>query len=71
MPTSLSLRLTFGGGEKFRPDWIFYCADKNTVDMCQIIGRQVPAKHLFKPGLRQLMDMIRMKTIGSQLMETH
>lgn len=30
-----------------------------------------PSRRQSQPGLRQLMDMIRMKTIGSQLMETH
>ncbi len=30
-----------------------------------------PSRRQSQPGLRQLMDIIRMKTIGSQLMETH
>lgn len=30
-----------------------------------------PSRRQSQPGLRQLMDMIRMKTIGSQLIETH
>lgn len=30
-----------------------------------------PSRRQSQPGLRQLMDMIRLKTIGSQLMESH
>ena len=44
--TSLSLGLTLGGGHKFRADRIFYRARQNTVDMCQVIGAQTPAKRL-------------------------
>lgn len=58
--TSLSQRLTFGSVHKFRPYRVFYRAGQDTVDMLQVFGRQS------QPGLRQLIDMIRLRTQGTE-----